>query len=168
MIEIKTRMERFEGDLWHFHIPIPKSEVEPLLEGDRRVICDFDGQLKIHCALMHDGLGDFFINLNQEVRKKLKLEEGQELTVVLSKDTSKYGMEMPLEFEELLKQDDEGNKVFHDLTLGKQRTLIHIIAKPKSEHIRLNKALAILNYLKETGGVIDYKAMNQAIRDFRL
>jgi len=67
--------------------------------------------------------------------------------------------------EELLLQDEDGNKVFHRLTPGKQRSLLHIIAKPKSENIRIKKAVAILEYLKSVNGKLDFKELNLAIKN---
>lgn len=39
---------------------------------------------------------------------------------------------MPEELEELLHQDEEGNRLFHALTPGKQRTLLYYIGAPKT------------------------------------
>ena len=51
---------------------VPKTMVSTLELGkDRRIISEFSNELQIHCALMHDGKGDFFINLNKDTRKYL-------------------------------------------------------------------------------------------------
>jgi len=73
-------------------------------------------------------------------------------------------MTIPPVFEELLNQDIEGENYFHQLTPGKQRNLIYIVSKPKSEILQLEKAIIILNYLKSTKGIIDYKELNNALR----
>ncbi len=55
-------------------------------------------------------------------------------------------------------------RIFHTLTLGKQRTLLHLIGKPKSGEVRLRKAIAVINYLKEVNGRLDFKELNLAIK----
>lgn len=166
MIKLKSTLQRFDSDLWHFHVPVPAVEVESLLNGtnQRRVLCLINGKEKIHAALMPDGLGDFFININKELRKKLKIEEGDELFLELEKDESKYGMPMPDEFEELLQQDPEFESHFENLTPGKQRNMIYVVAKVKSSEIRLRKTLIIAEHLKNNEGQIDFKLLNQEMK----
>lgn len=107
----------------------------------------------------------FFINVNKKTRDKLKVNSSSEINVQLTKDESKYGLPMPEELAELLKLDDEGNELFHSLTPGKQRTLLHIIGLPKGMDILIRRAIAILNHLKENNGKIDYKMMNEAMKN---
>ena len=68
--------------------------------------------------------------------------------------------------EVLLEQDEEGSKLFHALTPGKQRSLLHVIGIPKSTDIRLRKAIITLNYLKSVNGKLDFKEYNQAQKDW--
>ena len=158
-------LKRFNSELWYFYIQVPEEAARPILNiGTRRVICTLNDTEHIHCALMPNGKGGFFINLNKEIRKKLALEVGDELKVNLRKDESKYGLPIAEEFEALLKLDDEGSAFFHALTPGKQRSLIHIVSKPKSSDVRLRKALAVVDYLKSTAGKLDFKELNEALK----
>ncbi|MFT7612128.1 MAG: serine phosphatase RsbU (regulator of sigma subunit) [Parvicellaceae bacterium] len=84
----------------------------------------------------------------QRVRKKLALHHLEYIEISVEEDLSKYAMQIPVEFEELLKLDPEGNDLFHAFTAGKQRTLIHFVAKFKSSDKRIEKALIIVNYIK--------------------
>lgn len=117
---------------------------------------------------MHAGLISakkyWFILLNQDLVKKLQLSKGQEVSITLKADISKYGMEMPEELAEVLTQDVEADRYFSDLTPGKQRSLIYIVAKVKRTQSRINKALAIAEHLCEFHGAIDYKALNESIK----
>jgi len=106
----------------------------------------------IHAALMPQGNGDFFINVNKEIRKKQSLELGDKITIELEKDSSKYGMPLPDELKTAWELDEEGHSIFHSLTMGKQRSLVYIIGKPKSSDIRIKKALTMLEYLKSVNG----------------
>jgi uncharacterized protein YdeI (YjbR/CyaY-like superfamily) len=101
----------------------------------------------------------------QRVRKKLALHHLEYIEISVEEDLSKYAMQIPVEFEELLKLDPEGNDLFHAFTAGKQRTLIHFVAKFKSSDKRIEKALIIVNYIKYTNGILDWKELNQAFKD---
>ena len=118
-----------------------------------------------HAALTPFGDGRFCIRVNKDVRKKISKDFGDKVSLELNEDKSKYGIHLPEEFEELLLQDMEGEKLFHALTPGKQRSLLHLIGKPKSEEIRLRKGLVVLMHLKSNKGVLDFKLLNQAFKD---
>ncbi|MEL6720156.1 MAG: YdeI/OmpD-associated family protein [Bacteroidota bacterium] len=167
MKEFISSIEQADSTLgWHFTIPVIKDIAADFMENDRRVICSINGAKGFHAALMSDGKGDFFINLNKERRKRLGVAIGEPINITLSKDESKYGMPMPEEFEELLAIDDEGNHFFHALTPGKQRSLLHLIGKPKSSDVRLKKAIVINEHLKKNQGKLDFKQLNQDFKDY--
>ncbi|MBX2873125.1 MAG: DUF1905 domain-containing protein [Saprospiraceae bacterium] len=165
-MKLQTTLRKFESDLWGYHIPIPTEIAVTFIDDSgRRVLCTLNGQRPIHCALMPDGQGGFFINVNKELRKELNLKLGDSVAVELKKDKSKYGMPVPEELEALFEVDEEGNALFHQLTAGKQRSLIYLIGKPKRSDTRLQKAIVVLDYLKSTRGRLDYKELHQAFKD---
>lgn len=166
-MEFITNLERKPSSLsWNFQIDVPLNIAIALIEKDnRRVICSLNDKQEFHCALMPNGKGGFFIIINSDIRKKLKLEEDSELEVKLIKDTSKYGIHLPEEMEELLLIDEEGSTFFHKLTAGKQRSLLHIIGKPKSSDIRLKKAVIVLEHLKTNNGKLDFTMLNEAFKN---
>ncbi|MDX1667603.1 MAG: YdeI/OmpD-associated family protein [Saprospiraceae bacterium] len=166
-MEYTTQLKKFDSNLWDYYIDVPDDMVQSLLEDsdDRRVICTLNGREEFHCALMPKGDGTYFINVNKERRKKLHLRAGSQLSVKLKKDESEYGLPMPEELEELLELDDKGSRLFHALTPGKQRSLIHMVGKLKRTDSRIRKAVAIVDYLKASGGELDYKELNQAFKD---
>jgi hypothetical protein len=160
-----SQLEKFDSDLWMFHFMIPDDVVQAFLQGGhKRVVCEIDGLEPFQCALMPKGDGQYFINLNKERRKKLGLHPGARIKVQLKVDQSTYGLPMPEELGELLKMDDEGNRLFHQLTPGKQRSLIHIVGKPRRPETRLRKAVVIVDYLKAAQGKLDFKALNEAFK----
>jgi len=164
-VTFSAQVDRFDSDLWHFHISVPEEAAAPFLEGkDRRVICLLEGKERFHCALMADGKGGWFINLNEKRRKKLGLVQGQVVTAELEKDTSEYGLPMPEELREMMDQDEDGNRYFHGLTPGKQRSLIYWTSNVKSSHIRIRRALVLMNHLKSQQGKIDFKLLNQELK----
>jgi len=160
-MQFKTTLEKFESQLWNYHVPVPNDIANEFLGGEnRRVVLTINDSTEIQCALMPDGKAGWFININKKLREKLGLSIGQEINAELRKDVSKYGMPMPEEMLELLQIDDEGEKLFHALTPGKQRSLLFIIGKPKNSDTRLRKALMTIDYLKEVKGKLNFKELN--------
>lgn len=162
-----TNLERKPSSLsWNFTIDVPLDIANQFVEKEnRRVICTLNENHAFHAALMPNGKGGYFIMINSEVRKKLKLGEDAKLHVQLKKDTSKYGIHLPEEMKELLLIDEEGSAFFHQLTPGKQRSLLHVIGKPKSSDIRLKKAVVVLEHLKTNNGKLDFKMLNVAFKE---
>jgi bifunctional DNA-binding transcriptional regulator/antitoxin component of YhaV-PrlF toxin-antitoxin module len=165
--ETKLKQDETSSLMWDYRIIVPHEYHKSLLEGNKRVLCGINGLPKIHAALLSNGAGDYFVMVNKEIRKKLKIETGDTLSITIEKDTSKYGMAVPEAFTELCHQDPEGNDVFHSLTPGKQRTLLHIMGKPKSEQKQLEKVLIVFDYLKSVNGELDFKELNEAFKNNR-
>ena len=166
MCKFKAEVRKFEKGLWSFHLIVPESVyMEMSREGTKRVMCSLNNEKAFHAGFMPDGKGNWFIKLNKEKMKIYKLELGQEVDVSLSKDNSKYGMALPEEFEELLYQDPEGEKYFDALSPGKRRSLIYMVDQVKSSDIRLRRALVILQFLKQNQGELDYRQLNEAIKN---
>lgn len=164
-MQFTSILEKFDGNLWGHHIIVPDEIYQPFAKTDRRVICKLNDLKEFHCALMPKGDGQYFININKELRKQLALNIGEEVRVELQKDESEYGMPMPEEMQELLNLDDAGNAYFHQLTRGKQRSLLHIVGKPKTSDTRLKKAVVIIDYLKEVKGKLDFKELQIAFKN---
>ena len=157
---------KFESDLWSYYVAIPKSIGDHFIEGDdRRIICSINDGPGIHSALMPKG-DVYSVYVKKDFMKKYGLSEGDEVTVTLEKDRSEYGMPMPESFQVLLDQDTEGSEYFHQLTKGKQRTLIHLVGKVKNVDSQLAKGLAIMHHLKEANGELDFKRLNVLIKEY--
>ncbi|NNE28831.1 MAG: DUF1905 domain-containing protein [Saprospiraceae bacterium] len=158
-------IERWPGAVYGHNVIVPDDIVRAFKKnGISRLVVTFNGEVKIHCAFTSTGDGQFFIHVNKDVQKKLGLALGSKIKVEVEEDTSKYGMAMPECFEVLLEQDPEGSDYFHALTAGKQRSLIYVIGKPKSEAKQLQKAIVILDFLKWNKGILDFKLLNEAFK----
>lgn len=129
----------------------------------RRVVCTLNGEHSFQCALSPNK-GRFVISVNAAIRKKLRLEPGDTVAVELLADDSKYGAKMPDELAEVLKQDRAGNKLFHALTSGMQRSLIYLIATPKNIDKRIHLALIVLEHLKENNGKVIGPVLQEEIK----
>jgi len=144
------------GSGWHFvRVSREIGERFPATDGkSRRVVCTLNGKEQFQCALMPSG-GEFYIMVNKEIRTRLKIYSGNSVDVALKLDDSKYGMAMPEELQEVMRQDPEGNKLFHALTPGKQRSLIWQVGKGKDVDLRIHRALIIMEHLKDNDGKVD-------------
>jgi hypothetical protein len=149
---------------WHF-IPVT-AKIGARFEkknGSRRVVCTINGELSFQCALLPSD-GDFVIIVNKTKRTQLGIGEGDRITVELAEDTSKYGLPMPEEFEEVLKQDPEGDRLFHALTAGKQRSLLYLIGKVKDIDRRIHTALIVVEHLKDNDGKIIGEHLHEELK----
>ena len=166
MAQFKTTLQKFDSNLWGFHLPVPSTIADNFIEGnDRRIICWINGKLRMQNALMPYSEG-YFLLINKDLVKKLDLSVGKEVKLKLEKDRSEFGLPMPESFRALLEQDTEGNQYFEKLTPGRKRSLIYLVGKVKKIDSQLNKGLAILDHLKSGKGHLDYKKLNQLIKEY--
>ena len=149
---------------WHI-LRVPKTKVVSFdFKGNlRRVVCALNGTETFPCALF-PSRGDYFITINKKLRRDLGLEVGRLVTVELSKDESKYGMPMPDEFAEVLKQDSEGQRLFDALNPGDQRLMLKLIVFVKDVDKRIARALVGIEMLKKSEGKFDYHVQHDAMR----
>jgi len=166
MKKFKAPVSKFEKGLWSYHIIVPQKIYNDLTKsGNKRIMCSINKLERFHAGFMPDGNGQWFIKLNKEKMKDFGLTVGEEVTIEVKSDTSKYGMALPNEFEEVLVQDIEGAEYFEKLTEGKKRSLIYLIAKVKNTDKRIIKSLIILDHLKANSGKLDFKLLNVAFKE---
>ena len=138
-MKAQKRVISFEANLgklsdefgWHY-IPVSRaiSHAFGFKGNSRRVVCTLNGIVSYQCGLMPKD-GEFFIVVNKKYRDRLGIVAGDTVHVELRRDESKYGLPMPEEMQEVLDQDPEGDRLFHALTAGKQRTMRYYIGKWK-------------------------------------
>lgn len=166
MEQLVLKVNKFEEGLWSFYLLLPEDLSKKYIDqGIKRLMCSINGNEAFHTGLMPDGKGGWFIMLNKDKMKRYKLTLGDVVGVSIKPDESKYGMPMPEAFEELLYQDPEGSKYFESLTPGKKRSLIYIVDKPKSENLKISKAIIILEHLKANHGLLDYKVLYEDLKN---
>ena len=152
------------GSGWHFLL-VTKDVVDKFGFEDkfRRVVCTMNGGESFQCALLP--WGDlFYIIVNKKKRDAIGIVAGDVVNVLLNRDESKYGLPMPEEFEEVLKQDSDGDRLFHNLTAGKQRSILYQLSKPKDIDLRIHQALLIVGHLKENDGKINDKKLYEELK----
>lgn len=165
-IKIKAEFKNADGQSagWHFLIFDRKTVDKLKFEGkSKRILCSINGTEAFPAALMPWG-DIFYVMVNKQRRTELGLKVGDKPTVVLEKDESKYGMPMPEELEEVLKQDPEGSNLFHSLTTGKQRSMLYYIGKIKDIDDRIHTSLVLLEHLKNNDGKIVYEILKEDLK----
>lgn len=164
-VKFKTELGKLSADYgWHFILVERKiAEKFPFTGKSRRVVCTLNGTETYQAGLM-PYQGDFFISVNKPTREKLGIEAGDTVDVELNFDDSKYGLPMPDEFREVLDQDPDGDRLFHALTDGKQRSLLYYISRVKDIDKRIHYALIIVEHLKDNDGKVDGKKLYQELK----
>ncbi len=149
---------------WHI-LRVPKAEVADFgFKGNlRRVLCSLNGTEFFNCSLF-PSKGDYFLTLNKKLRTELGIEVGDSVEICLKKDESKYGMPVPGEFVEVLRQDPEGQRLFDALSPGDQRLMLKLVVFVKDVDRRIARALAGMALLKAMGGKFDYNMQHAAMR----
>ena len=166
MEEFVSQLHKLESKLWSFYFPVPQSIAQVFIDGNnRRVVCTVNNRVTYQTALMPSKDG-WFILANAEIRGRLGLITGDEVSIQLESDSSDYGMEMPESLRTMLDQDPEGCAYFDCLTPGKKRNLIYLVANVKNIDSQIRKSLAILDHLKEVNGSLDFKLLNQKIKEY--
>jgi hypothetical protein len=155
--EVRTKtnlVKSTTGSGWHFLI-FDQKVADPFGFEDkfRRVLCSINGGEKFHCALMPDG-SDLYIIVNKKRRDELGIVAGDTVDVVLVKDESQYGLPMPEEFRAVLDQDPDGDRLFHDLGKGQQRSVLYLLSRPKDVDVRIHQSLIVVQHLKDNGGKV--------------
>lgn len=167
MFQFSSRLSRLDSDVYQLHLPLP-DEVAQRAKATHhsRFKVTFNGLITKYTGLMPEG-SYYFLLVNQQEADLLQVAVGQEVQVTMEPDESKYGMPIPEELEELLQQDTAAAQWFEKLTPGKQRNLIYIVSQSKRSETRIRKALAIAHHLKEVNGKLDFKKLNETLKEFR-
>jgi hypothetical protein len=161
-------LERSSNRLWGCHFRVPGRIAESLVDGkSRRVVCTLNDAAEYQSALRPIGGGVFVIPVNKTLRDSLGITFGMEVQATLKRDSSEYGLPMPEEFLAVLRQDPEGDRLFHGLTRGRQRTLLHIVGSEKSREKRIVRAVTVLHHLKVNNGRINFRQLYESLRDPR-
>jgi hypothetical protein len=149
-IQFTTKIFQLEHLMGIHYLKVSKIIVEQL--GGKlniRLLCTVNNNLTFQCGLVALGNGNAYISINTKRMKQLKVQLGNTVSVSLKKDLSKYGMEIPEELNELLKQDKEGMRRFKLLPPGKQRYIIFYVSGVKNTQLRVDRAILLIENLKK-------------------
>ncbi|MFL5751796.1 MAG: DUF1905 domain-containing protein [Bacteroidia bacterium] len=148
-VKFTTYIDKLKHLVGMHYLLIPARVVKKLGgKFSMRLLCTVNGKLTFQAGLVALGDGDAYISINAKRMKEIGVKTGDEVKVALKEDKSEYGMEVPAELNELLKQDDEGMRRFKMLSPGKQRYIIHYVSTVKSSNKRLERAVLLITNLK--------------------
>lgn len=148
MLSFKTKIFKLQHLAGHY-LDIPASIVKKSgWTGKQRFVCTVNKDLTWKCGLVAHGAGKAYILLNKKLMQTGKFNVGQEVNVILKKDTSKYGMDVPAELKEIFAQDPIAKERFDGLAPGKRRYIIYYVNQVKSENLRVERAVRLINNLK--------------------
>jgi len=166
MKSFKSILREKINNVYGLHFFVPADVVEFFKEKNiNRFLISFNESEQFPRAIMPAGDGRFYIYLNKELQKKAKMRIGDEVVITMIPDESEYGMPLPAELEECFYQMPLGKEFFHQLSPGKQRSLIYMVAKPKRAETKAKKAYQIMSYLESVNGKLDYKELNQYFKE---
>ncbi len=152
-LELSATVHKYSSTVEGYFLKIPALFARQLSAGGKKVrlVCTLASQVRFQCALMPYGDGDFYITLNKKNRTALGLKEGSRVETRLEPDQSRYGLDMPEELAEMLVQEPEGDRIFHQLTAGRQRSFIFWVSSARSPEKRLERALILVEKLQQYG-----------------
>ena len=133
-------------------LTLPEDMVRPFMEkGHRRVKVHvgFEGKhLKYHAALIKNKLGLYKIYLSKAKQKEMGVFMNDYFTVQLFEDQTTYGVEMPEVLSVVLEEYPDYKLAFESLSPGRKRSLIYTIKRYKSEQLKIDRTLLILENVK--------------------
>ncbi|NND63849.1 MAG: YdeI/OmpD-associated family protein [Flavobacteriaceae bacterium] len=155
--------EKFEVSLIGTHgLEVPMAQAEPFMKaGHSRVAIKAffeDRSIDFHGKL-HKNQGRIMISFGKRYQKELGVDASDFFHLQLFENKTKYGVEMPEEFEAVLESDPEAMEGFEKLTDGKKRSLIYYVLRFKSSQTRIDKALIISENIKM--GITDQKELTK-------
>lgn len=155
-----------ESKVYKHHIPIPVSIANFYKSKKcKRFHILIEEQIKLRGGILYNENGPYLL-FNKSLLKDIPKQNSHKLKVEIWPDDSKYGMEMPLIFEEALNQDEVAKSYFEQLSPGKKRNLIHLVEKVKSESLKLRNAILICRHLKVQKGKLDFKLLRESFQNY--
>jgi len=135
----------------YYSLLLPEGIIAPFLEKNLkrvRAIVTFEGKkLEFHGAIQKRN-GNYYMMFGKRYQKELGLFPNDLFQLQFFEDTSKYGVEVPEEFEAVMFSDYEAFQIFESLTEGRKRGLIYTIARYKNSQIKIDKTLILCENLK--------------------
>lgn len=139
-------------------IIVPDQIAVPFIEQGHsrvRVKATFETKTIEFFAAVRKYNDQFTMMFSKSKQKELGLLPNDYFQIQFFEDTSKYGVEVPEEFEAVLLSDYEAYQIFESFTKGKQRGIIYMITRFKDSQKKIDKTLVLCENLKR--GIRDNK-----------
>ncbi|PQB05988.1 hypothetical protein BST85_06745 [Aureitalea marina] len=129
---------------------IPDDLAVSMLDGGKKRVVVHgryqEKEVEFHAALQRIK-GSYRIMFSKKHQKSLGVGPTDPVEIRLSPDTSKYGVEVPEEFQAVLDSDPVAYAQFESLSDGLKRSLIYYVKRFKNSQTRIDKSLVIANNL---------------------
>lgn len=149
----KLKSEPFEitvtGNFYSLFLPL--KIITPFLEKNvKRVkaIASFEEKELLFHAAIQKRNGNYYMMFGKRYQKELGIFPNDYFQLQFFEDDSKYGVEMPEEFDAVLLSDYEAYEIFESFTDGKKRGLIYAISRYATPQTRIDKSLLLCENLK--------------------
>jgi len=144
----------------YYALCLPETIIKPFLDKKQnrvRVIATYQEKTVAFHAAIQKRSGRYVMMFGKQHQKVLGVFPNDILLVQFFEDDSKYGVELPEEFEAVLFSDQEAFEAFETLTIGRKRGLIYAISRYRNSQTRIDKALQLCERLKR--GIRDPKEL---------
>ncbi|MBL0268467.1 MAG: YdeI/OmpD-associated family protein [Chitinophagaceae bacterium] len=136
------------------YIQLSQADVKRLTTGgNKRIICSFNDQYRIHAAIMRTKEGMNYVMIGSQHLKALQLRAGSVVKLTLKKDDTELQFSVPEEFAEVLATDPAAEKYSIHSPQGNKRGLIALVNMVKSSDKKIERSLLIAEKLKK-GSVV--------------
>ncbi len=135
----------------YYALQLPPSIVQPFLDKKQsrvKVEAKFEGNLITFHAAIQKRNGKYVMLFGKQYQKALAAFPNDVLELQFFEDDSKYGVDVPEEFEAVLFSDPDAYNLFETLTPGRKRGLIYAIARYRNSQTRIDKTLLLCDRLK--------------------
>ncbi|GMN09262.1 hypothetical protein MTsPCn9_02820 [Croceitalea sp. MTPC9] len=147
----------------YYTLLLPMDIIKPFLDKNikrAKVKATFQGkELSFHGAFQKRN-GNYYMMFGKRYQKELGVFPNDYFQLQFFEDDSKYGVDVPEEFEAVMFSDFEAHQVFETLTDGRKRGLIYAIARYKNSQTRIDKTLLLCENLKR--GIRDPRELFKA------
>ncbi len=147
-----------------YSLLLPEDIIKPFLEKNLKRVkakASFQGkEIWFHGAIQKRN-GKHYMMFGKRYQKELGVFPNDYFELQFFEDTSKYGVELPEEFEAVMLSDYEAYQIFESLTDGRKRGLIYAIARYKNPQTGIDKTLLLCENLKR--GIRDPREMLKSL-----
>lgn len=135
----------------YYSLLLPENIVLPFLKRNQKrvkVKATFEEKELIFHGAIQKRNGKHYMMFGKRYQKALGIFPNDYFKLQFFEDDSKYGVEVPEEFDAVLLSDYDAYQIFETLTPGKQRGLIYAVARYKNSQTRIDKSILICENLK--------------------
>lgn len=141
------------GLLDKYHIYVPEDIIKPFVKAKikrLKIKATFnDKDIEFYAAFVKDkNTDDYRIMFGKRLQKALGVLQNDYFKIQIFKDTSKYGVDVPEELDEVFKSDVDAFQIFETLTPGKKRSIIYAVSRYKTTQTKIDKSLILCENLK--------------------